>query len=337
MPKTTFSYAPAYYGNPSSGAAALPAQKAAMTAIHNGLLAIGLTQLSDTGQLDIDAMPAMTTTGTAENVAGFRLYEMVDELTPTLRVIIKVEFCRPPIGHSNAQFAEVMLNISVGHGTDGAGNFVGGSVVVSKQVLSTTSSAPGCAPSVQSFMCVKDHTILLAVGLSIAVVNTLPSTPIIAGFAVIGRTRDADGLADGRGVVGFGAADDGYITQLDRRMVMSLSVPSAGIAVKNIKDSPGLMGAYLAMASVSGAPQVQFPMAAVPRMYPFTQLGMVPVGGALSAGDIIELNVDGAVRQYVALSPFNIWPSVTGPTVSINGRSASDMFFGCGFSMLYET
>ena len=337
MPKTTFSYAPAYYGNPSSGAAALPAQKAAMTAIHNGLLAIGLTQLSDTGQLDIDAMPAMTTPGLVENVAGFRLYEMVDDLTPTLRVIIKVEFCRPPIGHSNPQFAEVMLNISVGHNTDGAGNFVGGSVLVSKQVQATSSSTPARAPSVQSFMCVKDHTILLAVGLSIVVVNTAPSTPIIAGFAVIGRTRDADGLADGRGVVGFGSADDAALTTLDHRMVMSLSVPSAGIAMKNIKDSPGLMGAYLSMASVSGAPQVQFPMAAVPRMYPFTQMGMIPVGGALSVGDIIELDVDGAVRQYVALSPFNIWPSLIGPTVSINGRSASSVFFDCGFSMLYET
>ncbi len=337
MPKTTFSYAPAFYGNPATGAAALPAQKAAMTAIHNGLLAIGLTQLSDTGQLDIDAMPAMTTSGLTENVAGFRLYEMVDDLTPTLRVIIKVEFCRPPLGHTLPQYAEVMLNISVGHNTDGAGAFVGGSVVVSRQALSTSSSMPARAPSVQSFMCVKDHTILLAVGLSLGQVSTVPPTPIIAGFAVIGRTRDADGLADGRGVVGFGSADDAAITILDHRMVMSLSVPSASIAVKNIKDSPGLMGAYLAMASVSGAPQVQFPMAAVPRMYPFTQLGMTQVGGALSVGDIIELDVDGAVRQYVALGSFNIWPNVIGPTISINGRTANNLFFDCGFSMLYET
>lgn len=338
MPKTTFSYAPAFYGNPSSGAAALPAQKAAMTAIHNGLLAIGLVQLSDTGQLDIDTMPAVSTNSSTENVAGFRLYEMVDDLTPTLRVIIKVEFCRPPIGHTLAQYCEVMLNIYVGHATDGAGAFVGKSINVSRQVAATTSSRLTPIPaSIQSYMCVKDHSIMLAVGVGLFAINTVPATPVIAGFAVIARTRDANGVADGRGVVAFGPANDAEITIWSHRMTMSISVPSAGINMANIKDSPVIMGAYLPMASVGGAPQIQFPLAAVPKIYPFTPMGLYPSGGALSVGDIVELNVDGDIRQYVAIGMTTIWPSTSGPIVSVNGRSADNIFYDSGVCLLYET
>lgn len=338
MPKTTFSYAPAIYDNPPDAAAALPAQKAAMTAIHNGLLAIGLVQLSDTGQLDIDTMPAVSTNGYTENVAGFRLYEMVDDLTPTLRVIIKVEFCRPSIGYyGSAHYCEVMLNIYVGHATDGAGAFVGNSIKVSRQVVATSSSRLTPIPaSIQSYMCVKDHSIMLAVGVGLFAINTTPATPVIAGFAVIARTRDANGVADGRGVVAFGSANDAAITSWDHRMAMSLSVPSAGINMVNIKDSPALMGAYLPMASVGGAPQIQFPLAAVPKIYPFTPMGMYPSGGALSVGDIVELNVDGDIRQYVVIGMTTIWPSTSGPSVSVNGRSAGDIFYGSGVCLLYE-
>ena len=338
MPKINFSYAPAFYGNPASAAAALPVQKAAMTAIHNGLLAIGLVQLSDTGQLNIDTMPAVSTSTSTENVAGFRLYEMVDDLTPTLRVIIKVEFCRPPIGHTLPQYCEVMLNIYVGHATDGAGAFVGNSINASRQVAATTSSRLTPIPaSIQSYMCVKDHSIMLAVGVGLFAINTVPATPVIAGFAVIARTRDANGVADGRGVVAFGPANDAAITSWSHRMTMSISVPSAGINMVNIKDSPVIMGAYLPTASVGGAPQIQFPLAAVPKIYPFTPMGMYPSGGALSVGDIVELNVDGDIRQYVAIGMTTIWPSTSGPIVSVNGRSAGNIFYDSGVCLLYET
>lgn len=337
MPKTTFSYSPVLAGAPASGAAALPAQKAAMQAMHTGLLAVGLTQLSDTGQLDIDAMAAYTTSGAAMVLAGYRIYEMVDSLTPTLRVIIKVEFYRSNMGHSLPQYFETQFNITVGHATDGAGNFVGNSVQAGLQSMQVTNTRITPPATVPSFICVKDHTLMIAVGVGYSQINTSGSAPICAGFAVIGRTRDSSGVADGRGVICYGAHSVNASTSFDRRMSTSVSIPSSSIQISNIHDLTPMAGAYMSMASVAGAPQIQFPMAAVPKIYPFTQLGYYPNGGSLSVADIVQLDIDGAVREYVALGAISVFPNIVGPTVSIGSRAANSMFFEAGVCLLYET
>lgn len=338
MPKTTFSYAPAYYGNPSSGAAALPAQKAAMQAIHNGLIATGLVQLSDTGQLDIDALPVNASSGPAQLLAGYRIYEMVDDLTPTLRVVIKVEFYRCNVGQLAAQFFEVMVVVTVGHATDGAGAFVGPSIQAGVQTLTTSSSRLTPPALVPSYMCWKDHTFLMAVGIGFAQINATTGKPVMAGFAVISRTRDANGVADGRGVVCYGCQEAINLTQFNRRLRSSVSIPSMSLAVQSIPDLTGFSGAYFGMASVGGAPQVQFPLAAVPKIYPFTSLGMVRGGSGFSAGDIAQLDIDGATREFICLGDVSLYPSVVGPTTIVEATyGTGDVFYGVGLLMLYET
>ncbi len=338
MPKTAFSYQPANYGSPASGAAVLPAQKAAMLAIHNGLIAIGLVQLSDTGQLDIDALPVNTTNGPLQILAGYRLYEMVDELTPSLRVILKVEFYRCNIGQVMAQYFEVMINVTVGHSTDGAGNFVGQSIQAGFQTFTSSSSRFAPPISVPSYMCVKDHTILMAVGIGFAQINTTNAKAMMAGFAVVARTRDSDGVADARGVVCYGSQGTVGSTTYNKRLTNSVSIPSMAISVVRADDLVGFCGAYMPMSSVGGAPQVQFPLAAVPKIYPFTRLGIYRGGSGLSFGDTLQLDVDGDTREFVVLGDVSLYPSVTGPTATVDPvYGAIDMFVNTGLCMLYET
>lgn len=89
--------------------------RAPIANIVAGLVAAGWTQAADAGQID----PTTAVLPAARNYAGYLLYAMSDSLQPTLPVFLKLRF-----GITSDE-RTMVLGVSAGAVTDGAGNFSG--------------------------------------------------------------------------------------------------------------------------------------------------------------------------------------------------------------------
>jgi len=81
--------------------------------VHDALVAIGMVQTSDTGQANISTLVAPSAAGTA---AGYEIWRFNDTLQATAPVFFKLEY------GSGSAGASPQMWITVGKGTDGAGN-----------------------------------------------------------------------------------------------------------------------------------------------------------------------------------------------------------------------
>jgi hypothetical protein len=81
--------------------------------VITGLLAVGLTQTADTGQINTSTVTAPTAANTTQ---GYTIWSFNDTLQSTAPIFIKLEF-----GSGNGQYYPIMW-ITVGTGSDGAGN-----------------------------------------------------------------------------------------------------------------------------------------------------------------------------------------------------------------------
>lgn len=86
--------------------------------LHDALIAVGLTQTSDTGQLV--SFYSTGVTATANTNYGFRIYKIHDELSIESPVYLKISFKVHFSNSSSTHFPD--LEFSVGSGTDGSGN-----------------------------------------------------------------------------------------------------------------------------------------------------------------------------------------------------------------------
>ena len=100
-------------------------------AIHDALIAVGMVQTADTGQVDLTTV---NKPGTANNSAGYRIYRFSDALQATAPVFIKIEF------GTGADASRPSLWTTVGNNTNGAGTLTG-------QVSTRVQSAPSATPA----------------------------------------------------------------------------------------------------------------------------------------------------------------------------------------------
>lgn len=82
------------------------------TGVSTGLQAAGLTQTSDTGQINLSTVTKPATTNTS---GGYQIYRFSDALQSTHPVFIRVEYA------TAASASSCSLNISTGTSTNGAG------------------------------------------------------------------------------------------------------------------------------------------------------------------------------------------------------------------------
>lgn len=99
-------------GAPSTGTEI----RAWVQAVHDALVAVGLERTADTGQTDIVSLLNPSAGNTA---AGYHVWRFTDDLQSTHPVVFKLEYGRGGTNSSPAMW------VTVGKGTDGAGNITG--------------------------------------------------------------------------------------------------------------------------------------------------------------------------------------------------------------------
>lgn len=82
------------------------------TIVHNAIIAAGLVNTADTGQVDF-------TTATRSNVGRYKMYRFNDALQGTAPIFLKVDYAISPGSNTWG------LHIAAGFATDGAGNLIG--------------------------------------------------------------------------------------------------------------------------------------------------------------------------------------------------------------------
>jgi hypothetical protein len=100
--------------------------------LHNALVAAGLVNTSDTGQIDF----ATVVRAAGNTAAGYKIYRFNDALQATAPIFLKLEF-----GSSSSNTAPNMW-LTVGTGTNGAGTING---TVTPRRTTARSSLPGSA------------------------------------------------------------------------------------------------------------------------------------------------------------------------------------------------
>ena len=85
--------------------------------IHDGLISVGLTQTSDTGQMSMTSLPVGV--ATVNYTYGYNVYQFTDSYQSTFPIYIKITWA------SAAQANRGLVNIQVGTGTNGSGTLTG--------------------------------------------------------------------------------------------------------------------------------------------------------------------------------------------------------------------
>ena len=87
--------------------------------IHDGLISVGLTQTSDTGQMSMTSLPVANTSGGNALSYGYNIYQFTDSYQSTFPIYIKITW------YNNIGGAYGRLGIQVGTGTNGSGTLTG--------------------------------------------------------------------------------------------------------------------------------------------------------------------------------------------------------------------
>ncbi len=115
---------------------------------HNNLIAAGLVQTADTGQVvSVSGSAVTTSTNTSY---GYRVYELNDAFSSVVPVYIRLEF-RSLSAVSSAGSRSMQLVVGVGFATDGAGNIQDANYSKTlKQYQPISSSAPALNPNART-------------------------------------------------------------------------------------------------------------------------------------------------------------------------------------------
>lgn len=169
-----------------SGAQNLASFKAWAEGLHNAILAAGLVQTADTGQINFASITTLPAAGT---VAGYAIYRFNDSLQSTAPIFLRVDYAT-----STASRAAPAFN--VGKATNGAGVLDPAvSFGAQRQFILTSGTSSTGAPT---YVAVGDGYFCLCFNAS-----TVASGQ--GGFFIIERHRDSDGNPTGAGVmIAFG-------------------------------------------------------------------------------------------------------------------------------------
>jgi hypothetical protein len=89
--------------------------------IHDGLLAVGLTKTSDTGQLDLTTAPTVVLSS-ANYDYGYSMFQFTDAFQSEYPIFVKVRYTNDAWGSTATR---VVVRLEVGEGTNGSGTLTG--------------------------------------------------------------------------------------------------------------------------------------------------------------------------------------------------------------------
>ena len=312
-------------------------------AVHDGLIAAGLVQTNDTGQLDFSTIPAPTASAVT---FGWRMYELIDSFTPSTRFLIKIFFLGRAVGGGAAN-NEVVFEVVAGTATDGEGNFIGSSITVAGRRAGSAGAAQKPSSIVQCYVCAKEGYVGLALGLQAFNTSSAPSPTYMYGnacFAVLSRTKSKEGVYDDRGLVGLGAGtgffENAIGTNGDYTTVQFFTSNTAMVSGLTIQDKTELCafpGNISELFSIDGDLFLHHLSAAAPWIYPVHELAIYPSHQTYSVGDKFKVNIAGVERTLIALGSVNLAPG----SVSVPRSGAGVNIYGfmhpfVGVAMLWE-
>lgn len=155
------------------------------TELYNELIAAGLTQTADTGQLATPVVAARPGTNTA---AGYWIFRFNDTHQGTSPIFIKLE---PGTG---AGAAAPSIFATVGTGTNGSGTITGSTILPRVNILGTNSWGT-TTTAFPSGICVTDGNFGLAWK-----AGAQGASSYGGGLLIVGRTVDANGAPTADGV-----------------------------------------------------------------------------------------------------------------------------------------
>jgi hypothetical protein len=210
--RTPASGANAWHGSFSSTVAQQNAQ-----AIHDALVAVGLVQTADTGQIILASFTQITA---ANAVWGYEIWRFNDTLQATAPVFIKIEY-----GEGNAT-GTMAIWITVGTGTNGAGTLTG--VIATRRQLQIQQNAGPLA-----------NTPIWTSGSASRIAQCIArqgTTPDGNCFWAVERTKDVSGVDTNEGAhivmrtaVATGTAAGALaITFYSQTLIFSIATAQAG-------------------------------------------------------------------------------------------------------------
>ena len=149
------------------------------TAIHNQLIAVGLVQTPDTGQINLTTVTMPSSTGVFQ---GYEVFRFNDTLQATLPIFVKIEY-----GSSNVVGGSTnpALAMTVGTSTNGAGTITG---QASARRIAQTQAAKSAGVVLPSYACGDGSGFALFTNFDIA-------TTSFCYDLVVERSRDGSGNA----------------------------------------------------------------------------------------------------------------------------------------------
>lgn len=149
-----------------SGSQTLATFKGWAEAFHNALIAVGLVQTSDTGQI---SFASITTLPAATSLVGYGIYRFNDTMQSAAPLFLRVEY------RTNVS-SRGRLDIIIGSATDGAGNLTAFGATISSTTAGTSTS------TIPTYVAAGDG--YLAIALWCGTTSTQ-----YGGFVVVERSR----------------------------------------------------------------------------------------------------------------------------------------------------
>lgn len=261
--------------------------------MHDNILAAGLVQTTDTGQLDIAAISAVPTYGT---YAGYLVYRFNDTLAGTKPVLIKI---RPYVGQmGGASYLVGSVAVTVGFSTDGAGTMTG----VNTAEFNFYDSGSGnvrefTAGATTSHAIHSEGRFALALGVHCYYNSYNPFTML---YLDVTRTLDSAGVPTAEGVVVTrnGVPYDPFAANGSPVLRPAKALLTTSMGAWNQLMTPFVGGQ--AASTAGGNTLIQRTYRLTPALEPDPSLTMY-WGTSVTTGDEYDVAVDGISRHYIAL------------------------------------
>ena len=251
-------------------------------AFHNALIAVGLVQTSDTGQI---SFASITTLPAAGILVGYGIYRFNDTMQSSAPLFLRVEY--RTISNSRGR-----LDIVVGSATDGAGNLTPFGATISASTSGTSGS------TVPTFVAAGDGYLTIALWCG-------TTSTLYGGFIAVERSRSTSApTADGLLIASGSSSIFTYI--------YSTAVPfdhSGYLTIPKFAATNSLGAGVTAVfpflvAFISGADPWQ----------PISVLGISPIDRPMIA---FPVTLNGTTRTYLAPDMYSTGVLAT-PTANSN-------------------
>lgn len=320
----------AYSAAPNNGVATTGTEiRAWVQAVHDALVAVGLVQTADTGQVMISTMTNPAAPNTA---AGYEVWRFSDALQATHPLFLKIEYGRA--GNTSSPGSPGMW-LTVGKSSDGAG--VIGSVILARIGLGTVSGT-GTADTTA-----RDVYASSGDGSMLALILGVGSTATVLPAFVLDRSRDSTGAPTADGIsVGLGA---GYytdvlsttITGFSRRLRASNYDTGVEVAGSIPVILPGLIGG----TALGGGGSLA--LSAISPIFPWSIYapGVIPwqsIAGLSwvdDPGGVFTARVSGADRTYRSV-PLSAAQCAWGVAITSVIGTANSFSAYVGLAILWE-